>query len=78
MRELNEDKFCTVREREDKLFRTKYYSLHPSILEFIEEDFANSFWALWPGNLEDDIKKLPKIIVEEKKNRKEKHLRPIR
>ena len=58
MREVNEDKFRAIRERDDKSFRTKYYPIHHSILEFSEEDFANSFWALWPDNLEDVIKKL--------------------
>ena len=58
VRDVNEDKFCTIRETEDKLFCTKYCPVHHSILEFSEEDFANSFWALWPDNLEDVIKKL--------------------
>ena len=76
MREVNEYKFCTVREREDKLFCTKYCPVHHSI--FSEEDFANSIWALWSGSLEDDVKKLQKIILDENENRKEKYLRPIR
>ena len=41
VREVNEDKFRTIREREDKLFRTKYCPVHHSILEFSVEDFAN-------------------------------------
>ena len=32
---------------------------------------------LWLGNLEDDVKKLQKIIVDENKNRKEMYLRQI-
>ena len=45
--------------------------------EFSEEDFAKSFWALWPGNLEDDVSKLQNVINNENTKRKEKHLRPI-
>ena len=78
MREVNEDKFCTIRDREDKLFCTKYCPFHHYILEFSEEDFVYSFRALWPGNFEDDVKELQKITLDENKNRKEKHLRPIR
>ena len=67
MREVNEDKFCTIRERDYKLFRTKYCPVHHSILEFSEEDFANAFWALWLGNLEDDVKKLHRIKQHHKR-----------
>ena len=77
MREVNENKFRTIRDREDKLFRTKYCPVHHSILEFSKKDFTNSFWALWPYNLEDDIMKLQKITVDENKNRK-KYFRLIR
>ena len=78
VREVNEDKFHTIQEREDILFCSKYCPVHHSIIEFSEDDFANSFWVIRPGNLEDDVKRLQKIIVDENKNKKEKHFRPIR
>ena len=55
VREVNEDKFRTIRKRKGKLFRTKYCPVHHSILEFSEEDFAKYCLALWPGDLEDDV-----------------------
>ena len=46
VREVDEDKFKTIRETENKLFRTKYCPVQNLNSEFSEEDFAKSFWAL--------------------------------
>ena len=77
VREVNEDMFCTIIDREYKLFCTKFCLVLYSILELSEEDFANSFWVAWPDNLEDDVKKLQRIILDENETRNEKHLRLI-
>ena len=78
VREVDEDKFKTIRETENKLFRTKYCPVQNLNSEFSEEDFAKSFWALWPGKLDEDVLTLQHIINCENKKRREKHLRPIR
>ena len=68
VREVDEDEFRIIKGPENELFHTKYCPVQKS--EFNEEDFANSFWALWPGNIEDDVKKLQTIIDDKNKKGK--------
>ena len=58
VKEVDQDQFRSIRESENKLFCTKYCPVRNLNSEFSEEDFAKSFWALCPGNLEDDTLKL--------------------
>ena len=78
VREVEDDKFISIREKENSLFCTKYCPVHDTASEFSEKNFAQSFWALWPGNLDADTEKLQKVIEEENKIRRERHARPMR
>ena len=78
VREIEDDQFRAIREKENALYRTKYIPVHSTEVEFGDESFSQSFWALWPGTLDEDVKMLEEIMEKENKHRKEKHLRPIR
>ena len=45
VKEVSEDEFCTIREKEDRIFWTKYCPVHNPDLPLSEENFAEAFWV---------------------------------
>ena len=78
VREVEDDKLISIRDKENALFRTRYCSVHDTASEFSENSFAQSFWALWPGHLDEDVEKLQKVIKNKNKIGRERHARPMR
>ena len=78
VREVEDDKFISIRDKEKSLFCTKYCPVHDTASEFSDNNFAQSFWALWPGHLDADVENLQKVIEDENKIRSERHARPMR
>ena len=75
---MEDDEFISIKDKENSLFRTKYFQVHDKASEFSEKNFAQSFWALWSGHLDADVEKLQKVIENENKIRRERHARPMR
>ena len=75
--EVEDYEFISIRDKENSLFRTKYCPVHDTASEFSEKNFAQSFWALWPGHLDADVEKSQKVIENKNKIRRETHVRPM-
>ena len=46
VREVEDDKFISMRDKENSLFCIKYCPVHDTASEFSEKNCAQSFWAL--------------------------------
>ena len=57
-RVCNDDEFSNVTYSQDEAG----YSIHDPSGSFNDQDYAKSFWHLWPMNIDDDILKLNNII----------------
>jgi len=73
-----DDDFETIRKFEDKKFEDQNYSpmIDPDILKSL--NFSESFWYLWPTEMDDDVNNINSAIVKENHSRKERHQRAIR
>ena len=76
---IEDDVFREVRKRELEFINTK--KIMPIKNEEVfegKENRTEAFWKLWPGDLDEDVATLNKIIEEDNKKRKEKYQRVIR
>uniref|UniRef100_A0A7S2RJD5 Uncharacterized protein n=1 Tax=Eucampia antarctica TaxID=49252 RepID=A0A7S2RJD5_9STRA len=75
---VTDDNFEKIRKFEDKKFEDKMHSpmKDPAILKYL--NYSESFWHLWPKNIEDDITKINPTIVNDNHSRKERYQRALR
>ena len=78
LREVEDDEFISIKDKENSLFCTKYCPIHDIASEFSEKNFAQSFLALVPGHLDPDVENLQKVIENKNKIRTGRHARPTR
>jgi len=76
--ECNEDIFEEVREKEEKLYKTKNFYNIVDNNDVKEEDYNKSFWFLWSETVDNDLNKLNGIVDKDNIQRKEEYKRTIK